>query len=525
MRLRDTLLTCLACLGLCGCATVAAPPLAVGERFQDCPTCPQMVVVPAGSFTMGSPPDELGRRDDEGPQRTVTIARPFAVGVYEVTVAEWNACVADGACRASSRVREGDLRRVAVRGVSWHDAQLYVEWLSVGTGQRYRLPSEAEWEYFARAGATTPFHTGWMISMAQANYDGRITLGSAHDGGYYRGQVLPVGSFAPNAWGVHDVHGNVGEWVHDCWHDSYAGAPTDGSAWESPNCRTPVSRGGFWYRKPSGVRAARRHSDDRRSGNGLRVVRRVDVEADQSKHIAEDVVPGESDRSALAGRKPRGPDHVDAELLALRTLHRVSNDLLPDEDRLAELSNELAGVLVRLKETYPEFAGFRVRPWLLGVLEVRLDYDFALAVRDALQRDTPKADRAAIVRTGHKAFDELNERMGLRHIDQWGIDRGGADGDATFHLHELANLRAAARAYSALDVVESAEPSGYLPYETPNIDVFPMEEGWFVTVLNVWGDCPAGCINREEFRFRAAAETLQRIDREGSPKSPTLERW
>ena len=219
----------------------------VGERFRDCAQCPEMVVVPAGSFLMGSPATEEGRDKDEGPVHRVWIAAPFAVGVYEVTFAEWGACEASGGC-GRHWLDRGSGRRPVVN-VSWDDAQTYVRWLSSRTGKRYRLPSESEWEYAARAGTRTPFHTGQTISTEQANYAGEVT---------YRGQTVPVGTFSANGWGLHDVHGNVWEWTEDCWNGSYTGAPLDGSAWQGGYCSGRVLRGGSWSNDPSVLRAASR---------------------------------------------------------------------------------------------------------------------------------------------------------------------------------------------------------------------------------------------------------------------------
>ena len=217
--------------------------------FRDCDGCPEMAVVPAGSFTMGSPSDEKGRWDNEGPQHRVRIAKPFAVGRYEVTFAEWNACLAEGGCNGHRPGEKGWGRgRRPVINVSWKDAQSYVRWLSRKTGKRYRLLSEAQWEYAARAGTTGPFHTGPTISKDQANYQRRLTV--------------PVGSFPANGFGLHDVHGNVWEWVEDCWHGNYGGAPSDGGAWTSGgNCDRRVLRGGSWNDGPRYLRAANRFAN------------------------------------------------------------------------------------------------------------------------------------------------------------------------------------------------------------------------------------------------------------------------
>lgn len=235
-----------------------------GRTFKDCDECPEMVVVPSGSFMMGSLGSEEWRRD-ERPRHRVYINYPLSVGVYEVTFAEWDACVDDGDCDGYRPRDEGWGRgNRPVVNVNWKDAQSYVGWLSAKTGYRYSLLSESEWEYVARAGTTTPYHYGWTISANQVNFSsGRATL--------------PVGSFSPNAWGVYDMHGNVSEWVQDCWNKSYEGAPTDGSAWESGNCAERVKRGGSWHYGPIFTRSANRDRStpvNRSSTIGFRVARR-----------------------------------------------------------------------------------------------------------------------------------------------------------------------------------------------------------------------------------------------------------
>ena len=249
---------------------------ALGLAFRDCPECPELVVVPSGSYEMGSPGSEDGWSGAEGPVHRVTIAEPFAVGMYEVTFSQWDACVADGGCGGYRPDDEGWGRGDRpVVNVSWKDAQGYVDWLTRRTGERYRLPSESEWEYAARAGTTTPFHTGSTISTEQANYDGSQTYGAGR-AGRYRKRTVPAGGFAPNRFGLHDVHGNAWEWVEDCWNDSYRGAPSDGSAWESGSCKSRVLRGGSWNVEPSDLRSAfrvRNTTGARFDASGIRVVR------------------------------------------------------------------------------------------------------------------------------------------------------------------------------------------------------------------------------------------------------------
>tara|TARA_Y100000588_G_C14219750_1_gene910484 strand:+ start:136 stop:1182 length:1047 start_codon:yes stop_codon:yes gene_type:complete len=246
-----------------------------GDTFRDCPDCPEMIVVPSGGFMMGSPENEEGRFDDEGPVRHVSVRQPFAIGKYEVTFAEWDACVSAGGCNG---YRPSDRRRPSDRGwgrgnrpvmnVSWKDTQSYTSWLSRKTGHAYRLPSEAEWEYAARAGTTTPYHFGNTISSSQANYDTSDN----------EGKTVPVGSYPANAFGLHDVHGNVYEWAEDCWNESYAGAPSDTNVWKVGDCSRRVLRGGSWYDLPRSVRSADRIGSDlegRASSAGFRIVRTV----------------------------------------------------------------------------------------------------------------------------------------------------------------------------------------------------------------------------------------------------------
>lgn len=251
-------------------APVPAPRWQPGTTFRDCRECPLMVVVPAGKFVMGSPSTEPERGDDEGPQRTVTIAHRFAVGVHEVTFAEWDACAADGGCNNYLPSDHGWGRGTRpVVDVDWRDAQAYVKWLSGKTGNSYRLPSEAEWEYAGRSGSTTPYHYGSTISAEQANYRADILA---------REKTLPAGTFPANGFGLHDVHGNVFEWTQDCWNASYAGAPDDGSAWDPGYCDR-VLRGGSWAAFAEWLRSAYRHRSNpgvRANDCGFRVARTLD---------------------------------------------------------------------------------------------------------------------------------------------------------------------------------------------------------------------------------------------------------
>jgi formylglycine-generating enzyme required for sulfatase activity len=240
-----------------------------GADFKECATgCPTMVVLRADKFTMGSPPDsEKDRSESEGPQHEVMIAKPFAVGRTEVTFAEWDVCARARDCQNASDSNWGREDRPVIN-VSWDDAKQYVAWLSKMTGKGYRLLTEAEWEYAARAGSQTRFSFG----------DDEALLDQY---AWYKGnsenKTQPVGKKLANAFGLHDMHGNVYEWVEDPWHDNYRGAPTDGSAWmKDGNESRRVVRGGSWGNSPRILRAAYRSSDFtdiRDNDRGFRVAR------------------------------------------------------------------------------------------------------------------------------------------------------------------------------------------------------------------------------------------------------------
>jgi formylglycine-generating enzyme required for sulfatase activity len=236
--------------------------LAVMRRGPD-PECGELVVVPAGSFDMGS------TSDFEDPVHRVTIAKPFAMGRREVTLTEWDACVASGGCRAL-RHRGWGRGDHPVLGVTWVQAKDFLSWLSKKTGQRYRLPSEAEWEYAARAGTTTEYWWGRDAGVARANCRDCNT-GRPQ-------QTLPVGSFPPNPFGLYDTSGNVAEWVEDCWNDDYKGAPTDGTAWTAGQCRLRVLRGGGFDSQTRYLRTTSRFRYDANApffANGFRVLREL----------------------------------------------------------------------------------------------------------------------------------------------------------------------------------------------------------------------------------------------------------
>ena len=259
--------------------TVAGSEPEVGKVFRDCESCPEMVVVPSGSYEMGKPTHELGWAHDGnpiGPVHPVTIAAAFAVSRYEVTFAEWDACVAEGGCNVYQPDDMGWGRgNRPVINVSWKDARAFVAWLHSKTGHPYRLLSESEWEYVARAGTQTAFHTGDRITADQANFNGTYTYNGSFQS-VFRMQTIEVGSFPANNFGLFDVHGNVSEWVEDCFDRSDAGASSDGTARPADDCIGHVLRGGSWTSDPWFVRSANRvrnHIEGRNHNIGFRVAR------------------------------------------------------------------------------------------------------------------------------------------------------------------------------------------------------------------------------------------------------------
>jgi formylglycine-generating enzyme required for sulfatase activity len=243
-----------------------APTYVAGHTFRDCDDCPEMVVLPGGLFVMGSPENEAGRARDEGPQREVSIA-PFAIGRFEVTFAQWDACLADGGCNGYSPPDRGWGRGSRpVTDVSWEDTQAFLDWLNAQAGGlRYRLASEAEWEYAARAGAAEAYAFGPRVMATQATFRAR--------------QTTPVGAHDANTFGLFDMHGNVGEWVEDCYAPSYELAPINGSAVQADDCMRRVYRGGGFDDQAVALRAAARDAaryDARTQGVGFRVARTLD---------------------------------------------------------------------------------------------------------------------------------------------------------------------------------------------------------------------------------------------------------
>ena len=271
--------------GAAGAQVPAGPSTVGGQKFRDCDRCPEMVVVPAGRFTMGSPPDEPGRRDDEGPQREVRVDRPFAVSRYEIKRREYEAFLKDsklpvsGQC-VTDRRQQGHWVPDAETSfhdpgftqtsdhpaacLSWNDATAYIAWLNKMTGGGYRLLTEAEWEYVARAGSVTAYPWGSDIAQGCSYMNGfdRTTIQTKGD--LYQGEAVPfadcsdgyvntapVGSFRSNAFGVHDMIGNLGEWVEDCSTDSYRPE-------SKPDCSRRMVRGGSWGTQPRQLRSAER---------------------------------------------------------------------------------------------------------------------------------------------------------------------------------------------------------------------------------------------------------------------------
>ncbi len=234
------------------------------SEVKDCPQCPTLVVLPGGTFTMGSNSSD----PSEKPAHRVSISEPFAIGKYEVTVEQWEACVAAKAC-SSVNNNNGRPKNTPVRDVSWDDAQQYVKWLSQVSGKEYRLPTEAEWEFAARGGTSTRYWWGEQMLPGNANC-------KACGEPWSQEGPAPVGSFTANPYGLHDMNGSVWEWVSDCWHNSYKGAPTNGRSWDTPNCRDRVIRGGSWRDDASYMLSSTRFkyaASVRYSQNGFRVAR------------------------------------------------------------------------------------------------------------------------------------------------------------------------------------------------------------------------------------------------------------
>jgi formylglycine-generating enzyme required for sulfatase activity len=216
-----------------------------------------LVRIPAGEFVMGSPDAEPERFSDEGPQHRVRL-REFWLGQTPITQAQWRAVMGTNPSRFTD---QPDSDQRPVEQMSWREAMAFCRQLADRTGRVYTLPSEAQWEYACRAGTTSPFAFGESITPELANYDGHTTYAGSPEG-VYRKQTTAVGAFPANAWGLHDMHGNVWEWCLDHWHNSYASAPGDGSAWvdseDENNAIHRLLRGGSWYGNPWYCRSADR---------------------------------------------------------------------------------------------------------------------------------------------------------------------------------------------------------------------------------------------------------------------------
>lgn len=248
--------------------------------MRDCADTPAMITVPAGRFVMG---DSIGSGSAyETPVHEVRV-RTFLIGRFETMRSEWAACESGGGCTAARDI-EAD-SRLPVTGVTWNQVQDYLTWLSKRTGHRYRLPSEAEWEYAGRAGTISQYTWGNSIDDVVCHHANAFDRSghAANPQWYWQAdcddgfaKAAPVGRFPPNAWGLYDMLGNVWEWVDDCWHSDYTGAPTDGGSWVEPACRKRVNRGGGWGNPASSLRLTNRDGDQangRSDGLGFRVAR------------------------------------------------------------------------------------------------------------------------------------------------------------------------------------------------------------------------------------------------------------
>ena len=256
-----------------------------GKEFHDCAYCPLMVVISPGAFMMGSGPGDTQQPNDEGPQHQVRIQQPFAIGKFELTRGEFE----QFAIKTGTKMKDGCFHRTGpapeksnalnwrdpgypqtdehpVVCVSWHDAQAYTAWLSEETGEDYRLPSEAEWEYAARAGTRSERYWGSSADAGCAYANGADLSGEANLPGWTAANcrdgytyTAAAGSLRANAFGLHDMLGNVAEWVADCWNETYSGAPADGSAWMTGDCSRPILRGASWRDDPRFLRSANRY--------------------------------------------------------------------------------------------------------------------------------------------------------------------------------------------------------------------------------------------------------------------------
>ena len=239
----------------------------VGTIFKDCPSCPEMTMIPPGTFLMGS----IKGKNRERPVTRITIRQPLAVSRYEVTFDQWDACFSAGGCSKKPSDRGWGRGNRPVINILLTDIAEYVSWLTKKTGYLYRLPSESEWEYAARAGSRTEFNWGDQMLPGAANCRGCGTQWSGH-------KSAPVGQFKPNAWGLYDVHGNVLEYVTDCWTTNHKKVPIDGSPKITQGCLSKVVKGGSWYYLSKVSRSASRVRNDKRVFSyfiGFRVFREI----------------------------------------------------------------------------------------------------------------------------------------------------------------------------------------------------------------------------------------------------------
>jgi len=247
------------------CADSAAPQRYAG--IKDCNACPELAIIPPGSFIMGKD----GRHKNERPAHKVTIDKAYAIGLFEVSFDEWQACFDDGACgKTLPDDHHWGRGNRPVINITWFDTKSYLAWLSDKTGKTYRLPSESEWEYAARAGTQTDFWWGDDVGQGKANCR-NCSAKVSH-------QSEPVGSFKPNPWGLYNVHGNVWEWVEDCWNPTHDGAPSDAQPRLEGDCRQRVMRSGSWYYFSKNIRSPWRFKNDARVksyGIGFRVLREL----------------------------------------------------------------------------------------------------------------------------------------------------------------------------------------------------------------------------------------------------------
>jgi formylglycine-generating enzyme required for sulfatase activity len=249
------------------------------DSFKECDVCPEMVVVPKGSYMMGTPAEEPDRFKGEDPIHRVSFAKPFAVGRFTISFDEWDACLADGGCARNKGDDKGFGRgRMPAQGINFEAAKSYLTWLSKKVGRTYRLPSESEREYFTRAGTSTPFWFGNTISAQDANYQASTPYGGGPRGVDSERPVV-VDSYAPNPFGLYQVHANVFEWTEDCFNKRYTeDTPVDGSPWLEGDCHKRMLRGGTWDWSANMVRSGYRgDAIVDVGGHSFRVVRTLNV--------------------------------------------------------------------------------------------------------------------------------------------------------------------------------------------------------------------------------------------------------